>query len=131
MPESIRPPRILVVDDELFNRELLEGLLESFGYETVTAENGAEALEKLDDSIDLALLDVMMPVMDGFAVARYIRAHETLSQLPIVMATALSGKEDRLTAVEAGANDFVTKPIDRTELRVRLTSLTENESRAG
>lgn len=116
-------PRILVVDDEEINCELLEGLLESFGYETITAENGEVALEKLDESIDLVLLDVMMPVMNGFEVARRIRAHETLSQLPIVMATALSSKADRLQAVEAGANDFVTKPIDRVELRVRLASL--------
>ena len=99
-------PRILVVDDEAINCELLEGLLETFGYETITAENGKVALEKLDESIDLVLLDVMMPVMDGFEVARRIRVHETLSQLPIVMATALSGKSDRLQAVEAGANDF-------------------------
>ncbi len=123
LQDAPRVPRILVVDDEEVNCELLEGLLESFGYETVTAENGKVALEKLDESIDLVLLDVMMPVMNGFEVARHIRVHETLSQLPIVMATALSSKADRLQAVEAGANDFVTKPIDRMELRVRLASL--------
>jgi len=117
------PKRILIVDDEEFNRELLEGLVESFGHESRTASDGGEALARATPDIDLILLDAMMPGMDGFEVARRIRANAQTAQMPIVMVTALTSKEDRLQAVEAGANDFITKPIDRTELRVRMTSL--------
>jgi len=119
----MKPKRILIVDDEEMNRDLLEGLVEMFGHDSDTARDGQEALAKLSPEIDLVLLDAMMPGMDGFEVARRIRAHPELGQMPIIMATALTGKEDRLRAVEAGANDFVTKPIDRTELKVRMTSL--------
>lgn len=115
--------RILVVDDELINRKVLEGMLKSFGLDCVSAESGPAALALLDPSIDLVLLDIMMPGMDGFAVARAIRAIPAFADLPIVMVTALSAREDRLTAVQAGANDFVAKPIDSTELKVRMTSL--------
>lgn len=115
--------RILIVDDEELNRELLEQLMESFGHESVSAASGPAALELLSDEIDLILLDAMMPGMDGFETTRQVRAHPHFNQLPIIIVTALSGKEDRLRAVEAGANDFVTKPIDRVELRVRCTSL--------
>src|SRR5688572_29088827 len=118
-----RLKRLLIVDDEEVNRELLEGLVESFGHESATAQGGHDALAKLNAEFDLVLLDAMMPVMDGFEVARRIRANEATAHIPIVMVTALTGKEDRLRAVEAGASDFVTKPIDRTELRVRVTSL--------
>lgn len=118
-----QPKRILIVDDEEFNRELLEGLVETFGYVPETASDGHEALRKITPDIDLVLLDAMMPGMDGFEVARRTRANREVEQIPIVMVTALTSKEDRLRAVEAGANDFITKPIDRTELRVRMTSL--------
>src|SRR4028118_96259 len=123
-----QPKLILIVNDEEINRELLEGLVESFGHESLTARDGAEALAKLkpeppERAPDLVLLDAMMPGMDGFEVARRIRADKECGQMPVIMVTALTGKEDRLRAVEAGANDFVAKPIDRTELRVRLTSL--------
>ncbi|MDQ3815999.1 MAG: fused response regulator/phosphatase, partial [Armatimonadota bacterium] len=120
---SNQPKRILIVDDEEINRELLESLVEMFGHESVMARDGQEALAKLTPDIDLVLLDAMMPGMNGFEVARRIRADAEMGQTPIIMATALTGKEDRLRAVEAGANDFITKPIDRTELRVRMTSL--------
>lgn len=115
--------RILIVDDELINRKVLEGLLKSFGLDCLSAESGPAALKMLDKSIDLVLLDIMMPGMDGFCVARAIRETPGYADLPIVMVTALSAKEDRLRAVEAGANDFVAKPIDSTELKVRMASL--------
>jgi putative two-component system response regulator len=117
------PCRLLIVDDEPFNRELLERLTEILGYESATAGGGMEALTRLGPDIDLVLLDGMMPGMDGFEVARHMREHPTCGDIPIVMVTALSSKEDRLRAVEAGANDFITKPVDRTELRVRIASL--------
>lgn len=118
-----RRKRVLVVDDEAANRELLEALLTELGHDADMAADGAEALAKLDDSHDLVLLDVMMAGIDGFEVARRIRNGSAAADVPICMVTALSGKEERLRAVEAGANDFITKPIDKTELRVRTASL--------
>ncbi|MBM3301276.1 MAG: sigma 54-interacting transcriptional regulator, partial [Deltaproteobacteria bacterium] len=82
-----------------------------------------EAIEKLGPEIDLVLLDVMMPGIDGFEVAKLIRHNPIFGHIPIIVITALTSKEDRLAAVEAGANDFISKPIDRVELRVRMTSL--------
>ncbi len=115
--------RILTVDDDRKNVNLLTNLLESLGYDSEPAYSGAEALEKLNGDIDLVLLDAMMPDMDGFDVTRRIRSHEELWDIPVMMVTILSSKEDRLRAVEAGANDFICKPIDRLELRVRVASL--------
>ncbi len=118
-----QPKRILIVDDEKLNRELLEDLVVSFRHKPEMAEDGVEAIAKLKLDIDLVLLDVMMPVMDGFEVARRIRQDPDTSDLPIVMVTALTSKEDRLLAVQAGANDFIIKPVDKTELQVRMESL--------
>ena len=118
-----KPKRILIVDDVEQNRELLESILTSLGHEAETAGDGVEALAKLKLDIDLVLLDVQMPGMDGFEVARRIRKDPDVSDIPIVMVTVLTGKEDRLRAVEAGANDFITKPVDKTEVRVRTASL--------
>jgi signal transduction histidine kinase len=118
-----RRKRVLVVDDEAANRELLEALLAELGHDVDMAADGAEALAKLDLSHDLVLLDVMMAGIDGFEVARRIRNESPVSDIPICMVTALSSKEERLRAVEAGANDFIAKPIDKTELRVRAASL--------
>jgi diguanylate cyclase (GGDEF)-like protein len=115
--------RVLVVDDEASNRELLEALLTSLGHDVDMASDGSAALAKLDPSHDLVLLDVMMPGMDGYEVARRIRKESSFPDVPICMVTALSGKEERLRAVEAGANDFIAKPIDKMELKVRTASL--------
>ncbi|NMC50305.1 MAG: response regulator [Desulfovibrio sp.] len=117
------PNRILAVDDEKLNLRVLSGLLRSLGHEPVLADSGEQALELLDSSIDLVLLDLMMPDMDGYSVARRIRERKDVNDVPIIMVTALAGKQDRLSAVEAGANDFIAKPIDLTELRVRVGSL--------
>jgi len=118
-----RAKRILIVDDEVQNRELLEALLESFGYESENARDGIEALAKMKLGIDLVLLDVMMPGMDGFEVARRIREDQVDGDVPIMIVTSLTDKQDRLRAVEIGVNDFITKPIDKTELKVRTASL--------
>lgn len=115
--------RILVVDDEPRNLALLTGLLESFGYDFVTASNPFEALDKLDPSIDVAVLDVLMPGMNGLELCRRIRGLPDYHDLPIIMATVLDSKEDRIQAVEAGANDFISKPVDKTELKVRIASI--------
>ncbi len=115
--------RILVVDDEEQNRDLLQAVLESCGYASEAVEDGFQALKRLASDVDLVLLDVMMPDLDGYEVARRIRGHPAFGDTPIIMVTVLQSKEDRLRAVEAGANDFVSKPIDRLELKVRIASL--------
>lgn len=117
-----RTYRILVVDDLEQNRCLLGASLQALGYEVETAADGFEAMTKLTLDVDLVLLDVMMPGIDGFEVTRRIRAHPEHSDLPVIMVTALHSREDRVRAVEAGANDFITKPVDATELRVRVSS---------
>ena len=118
----MKQDKILIVDDEALNRILLEGILEVLGYESCSAANGTEALSMLSDQIDLVLLDVNMPVLSGFDVVKQIRLAPTCSDVPVVMVTALSSMQDRLAAVEAGANDFICKPVDQTELRIRVAS---------
>ncbi len=117
------PKHILVVDDEQQNLDLLEAMLESLGYESVPAMDGNEALSKLTPEIDLVLLDVMLPGIDGYQVAHRIREHPDYGHIPIIMVTALKEKEDKLRAAEAGANDFISKPIEKVELRIRVASL--------
>lgn len=118
--------RILIVDDEEANRELLEAFVVSLGHEAETACDGVEALAKLALDIDLVLLDVMMPGLDGFKTAGEIRNSQKYHEyrdLPIIMVTALTSKQDRLRSVEAGTNDFITKPVDKVELKIRMASL--------
>ena len=113
----------MVVDDEKMNLELMEGILESLGHVCVSTDSARTCYERLTGSIDLILMDVMMPGTDGFEAVRYIRNFTTFSDLPIIMVTSLSSKQDRLIAVECGANDFISKPVDRTELRIRISAL--------
>ena len=115
--------RILVVDNEELNRELLEAMLTSIGYEVDLVEDGFQALSMVRLDFDLVLLDIMMPGMDGFEVAQRIREDGEFGDVPICMVTSLAGKEERLRAVAAGANDFITKPVDKLELKVRAASL--------
>jgi DNA-binding response OmpR family regulator len=115
------PSRILIVDDEPFNVDYLEQELEDLGYETVSAGNGKEAIDKVaTDPPDLILLDVMMPVMDGFAVCRTLKGNEETRLIPIVIMTALDGIDDRIKGIEAGADDFLTKPVNPRELIARI-----------
>jgi two-component system sensor histidine kinase/response regulator len=117
-------PVILVVDDQLQNNEVLEAYLFPQGYEIVKATNGEEALEKLSgNQIDLILLDVKMPGMDGFEVARRIRQDDKNQLLPIILVTALRETEDRVKGIEAGCDDFISKPVDKMELLARVRSL--------
>ena len=114
-------PVILAVDDQPKNIELIEALLVPHGYEIIAAASGAEALDKLAvNQIDLILLDVMMPGMDGFEVCRRIRQNPGTTHLPVLMLTALHDRSDRLAGIEAGANDFLTKPFDPTDARLRV-----------
>lgn len=116
-------PLVLVADDQDDARRALTRGLKSLGYEVEVAADGIEALAKLPLDADLVLLDAEMPGLDGFEVARRIRADPEYLDLPIIMVTGLDSREDRLRAVEAGVNDFIAKPFDLTELRVRCTSL--------
>ena len=117
-------PVILVVDDQPQNIELLEAHLATQGYDIVSAANGQEALEKLSkNEIDLILLDVMMPGMDGFEVTRRVRQDDKHRLLPIILVTALRETQDRIKGIEAGCDDFISKPFDKMELLARVRSL--------
>ncbi|MHC9538159.1 MAG: response regulator [Vulcanimicrobiota bacterium] len=116
---------ILIVDDEPGGREALEGLLSGQGYVLAFAVNGSEAISRADAlQPDLILLDVMMPDMDGFEVCRRLRANELLAEVPIVLLTALDDQDSRLSGIEAGADDFISKPYNRAELRARIKTIT-------
>ena len=118
------PATILVVDDTPQNVKLLADLLSAKGYAVLTASNGAEALAKVRSvKPDLVLLDVVMPGMSGYEVCRHIRADSTTGVLPVVMVTALDPTEERIKGLEAGADKFLTKPINQPELLARVRSL--------
>ena len=116
--------KILVVDDEDRNLRLMEAFLLPQGYEVLMAHDGEEALEMVQQvSPDVILLDIMMPRMDGFEVARRLKASSETRIIPIVMVTSLTEVESRVQALEAGADDFLSKPLDQTELKARVRSL--------
>ena len=124
MNEAKRPARVLVVDDEERNRRLLVAMLEAEGYSAAEAPDGARALELArHNRPDIVLLDVMMPGMDGYEVARALKADSATKAIPVVMVTALDDRDSRLRGLDAGAEEFVTKPVDRSELRVRVRNL--------
>jgi two-component system cell cycle response regulator len=123
-PRSDARARILVVDDHEDNIEVLRVRLESWGYGTDAAFNGADALAYVEQNPpDLILLDVMMPEIDGMEVARRIKANKSLPFIPIIMQTALDSTENKVEGLEAGADDYITKPIDFAELKARLRSM--------
>jgi adenylate cyclase len=116
--------RILVVDDIAQNVKLLHDLLVARGYSVATAATGAEGLAKLEtESPDLILLDVMMPGLSGYDVCRRIRENPRTALLPVVLVTALDAHEERVRGIEAGADDFLSKPINQPELFARVSSL--------
>ncbi len=117
--------RILVVDDEVRNVKLMEAILAPRGYTVVQAYNGEEALQQVQQQRpDLILLDVMMPGLDGFAVCRRLKDNADTCLIPVVIMTALGHTEDRIKGIDAGADDFLTKPVNRDELLARIrTSL--------
>ncbi len=118
------PEKILIVDDEPFNVDLLEQELDEQGYETCAAENGERALEVLgEQKPDLVLLDWMMPGMDGIEVLQRMRASSQWQRTPVIMLTARVTTEDKVRGLDAGADDYVTKPIDEAELSARIRAM--------
>jgi two-component system cell cycle response regulator len=116
--------RVLVVDDILSNVKLLEAKLAAEYFEVITAYNGEQALDRVTaDLPDIVLLDVMMPGMDGFEVCRRIKSNPNTTHIPIVMVTALDQPSDRVTGLDAGADDFLTKPVDDVALFARVRNL--------
>lgn len=114
---------ILVVDDDETNRRLLEAMLTREGYQVRFAPNGAEGLEQvLEAPPDLIILDVMMPLMDGYETCRRLKALERTRLIPVVLVTALNSEEDRVRGLEVGADDFLSKPFSRLELLARVRS---------
>ncbi len=117
--------KILIVDDTRAGRETLEELLFSPAYDLHFACNGTEALEEAAKVVpDLVLLDVMMPDMNGFEVCQILRKNPRLAEVPVIMITALDDSESRLEGIEAGADDFISKPFDGAELRARVRTIT-------
>jgi putative two-component system response regulator len=122
-PDGIGRKRVLVIDDDDGIRKITRMLVEEIGHDVEAAADGLEGLAKLQLGVDLVLLDVVMPGLDGFDVCRRIRQDPAGRDVPVIMVTSLETREHRLHAVEAGANDFIAKPVDVTELRIRSTSL--------
>ncbi len=124
--------RILIVDDDPRNVRVLEAMLHAQGYGTVSAMNGKEALKAAEQELpDLILLDLMMPDMNGFEVIEQLKAGNTTHDIPVIIVTSLDDRESRLYALQAGADEFISKPVDRTELAVRVKNiLTLKEYRA-
>jgi len=120
----MNPARILVVDDEPRNIRLLDSLLARDGYQVLNATDGPEACRRVvEDNPDLVLLDAMMPQMNGFEVCGWIRERDATALLPVVMVTALNSTEEKVRALELGADDFLSKPINRMELSAKVRAL--------
>ncbi len=124
MPEGTKKPKILIVDDEERNLKLMVAILTNYSYAFETAKNGLEALEKTKAFVpDLIFLDIMMPEMDGYEACRRLKEDPLTQHIPVVMVTALTDRESRIKGLEAGANDFLAKPVDASELMVRAKNL--------
>lgn len=124
MPDDIKKPRILIVDDEERNLRLMSAILKNYDYVFETAKNGVEALEKTKEfNPDLIFLDIMMPGMDGYETCKRLKQDPETQHILVVMVTALTERESRIECLEAGANDFLLKPIDISELMIRTKNL--------
>ena len=125
------PARILIVDDERKNRELLKVMLEPEGYVLVTADSGDEALVAVaGQPPDLILLDIMMPGMNGYVVTSRIKGDPATRHIPVILLSALDDRNSKMHGLSAGAEDFLTKPVDRTELCAHVRTLLRGAPRA-
>ncbi len=121
---SLPTPHILIVDDDQRNARLMQMVLRSEGYNTSIATAGTDALDMLDRApFDLVILDVMMPGMSGYDVCRALRKKPETQTLPVILVTALADTADRVEGIEAGADDFISKPFNEVEVRARARSL--------
>ncbi len=122
--EEAPPARVLIVDDQPLTRELMTLVIRAQGHKTLVATNGEEALAiAAARPLDLVILDVVMPGMDGFEVARRLRNDERTRNVPIIIVSMLEDKESRINGLAAGADDFLIRPVDRVELKVRVQNL--------
>ena len=113
--------KILIVDDEPFNIDVLQQELEELDYELITASNGQEALDKIKgQQPDLILLDLVMPVLDGFAVLSEIKGDNDLRDIPVIIVSAASDSKSIVKGIKQGADDYITKPIDAESLKAKL-----------
>lgn len=124
--------KILVVDDETIGRQLLEAVLTPEGYDILFAENGREAVEvAMAENPDLIMLDVMMPEIDGFEACKLIRQTEQLIATPVFLITALDDRDSRLRGLDAGADDYISKPFDRIEILAKVKNVKMNRKMVG
>jgi putative two-component system response regulator len=125
----MKKAKILIVDDHQVNRMTIQLSLKNEGYEFFEASDGVEAVQKAKEIIpDVILMDALMPVMNGFEATKKIRGIEEIQRTPILMITSLDHKEDKIKALEAGVNDFISKPFDKVELKARCKSYADISS---
>lgn len=124
MPESNRKPTLLIADDDQANRDLLSGLLNAEGYNVTCVRDGEEALRVVrNEPVDLALLDVMMPGKSGFSACLTIKSQPETRLIPVILVTGLTSPDDRIQGIMCGADDFLSKPVNKHELLARVHSL--------
>lgn len=114
--------KILIVDDIRTDLHLIGKLVKDFGHEVILADSAIQAYDHVDETLDLIIIDAIMPRIDGFEFVKTVRKRISVN-IPAIMITSLTGREDRIRAIESGVNDFVSKPVDKVELRVRINSM--------
>lgn len=124
LEERFQESRILIVDDDPISRETLEDILYAQKYKLTFAENGIDSIKKVEENPpDLILMDIMMPKMNGIEACRKLKSDDKNKHIPIILVTALDSKDDMVKGLDAGADDFLTKPVNRIELRARVRSM--------
>src|SRR5262249_21388366 len=118
------PPRVLIADDNPANLRIMRTRLAADGYEVVTASDGAEALAAADQAKpDLILLDIMMPKVDGIQVCQRLKGGQSTTFVPVILVTAMTDSKDIVAGLEAGADEYLTKPVDHAALSARVRSM--------